>query len=784
MHAVLNVVVLAAAYFVAGELGLLLATPPGYASAVWPASGIALAGLLIAGVRAWPGVAIGSFLVSAHGFFGAEPFVAPVVPLVIGLGAALQAATGAALVRRAIGFPNLLEAERDIVWFLVLGGPFACLVNSLIGVSTLVAADAIPVANFAFSWWTWWVGDVIGVLVFAPLVLILFGAPRDAWRARRRVLALPLLVTFVLVALMIVVAGGQEQRRIEAEFARRANVLLDGLRDSLGDQVQSLRAIESFFSASVRVERHEFRSYVRRLIANTPGVLAFSWNPRVADAERGANEEQARADGLGSFQITERDADGRLVRAARRAEYVPVLYIEPLADNAAAVGFDIASDAGRRAALEIARDTGAPVVTQRLRLVQASGEHEGVLLLLPIYNGVSVPETPEQRRAALRGFVVGVFRLHDMIGTALARTGVRDISVRIEDAGADPGLRTLYGAPAAAATRRHGAGSLLTARTVDFAQRRWTLTFESTPDFAAGLRSWAAVLVLAAGVLLSGLVGGFLLILTGRTMRIERVVAERTAVLSRTNQELARINADMTREIAARKQFEAALEVSNRELDAFSYSVSHDLRSPLRAINGFSALIAADCGAGLDGTCRGYLDRIRAATVKMGGLIEDLLRLSRVTRSALQPVTVNAGTLFRQVVDELRLRDRDRNVTVSVQDDCVARADAQLLRIALENLAGNAWKFTRGRGDAHIEFGCAPQRGETVFFVRDNGAGFDMAYSGKLFQAFQRLHAATDFEGSGIGLSIVQRIIHRHGGRVWAQSEPERGATFYFALPS
>ena len=231
------------------------------------------------------------------------------------------------------------------------------------------------------------------------------------------------------------------------------------------------------------------------------------------------------------------------------------------------------------------------------------------------------------------------------------------------------------------------------------------------------------------------------------------------------------------------RRYTAQLEVANAELDAFAYSVSHDLRAPLRSIDGFSQALLEDYGGRLDPQGVDYLQRVRAATRRMAVLIDDLLSLSRVTRSRMTVGTVDVSALAAELMAELATADPARRVEVVIGPDLVARADAGLIRVVLQNLLSNAWKFTSRRPDARIEVGAADANGERAFYVRDNGAGFDMAYAANLFGAFQRLHGMAEFPGTGVGLATVQRIIHRHGGRVWADAVPDRGATFYFTLP-
>lgn len=242
-----------------------------------------------------------------------------------------------------------------------------------------------------------------------------------------------------------------------------------------------------------------------------------------------------------------------------------------------------------------------------------------------------------------------------------------------------------------------------------------------------------------------------------------------------TDRMIATLNGDLRR-------YNTRLEAANKELEAFSYSVSHDLRAPLRSIDGFSRVLIEDCAAQLGDEGRSHLQRIIRATNRMAELIDDMTRLSRVTRAELHPQRVDLSATARSIIEGLRQRSPERVVDVQVSDDLVAEGDPALLRIVLENLLENAWKFTARLPRARIEVGRLDGKTPPVFFVRDNGAGFDMAYAGRLFGAFQRLHTEADFPGTGIGLATVQRIVNRHGGRVWAEGEVGSGAMFSFTL--
>jgi two-component system sensor histidine kinase/response regulator len=242
--------------------------------------------------------------------------------------------------------------------------------------------------------------------------------------------------------------------------------------------------------------------------------------------------------------------------------------------------------------------------------------------------------------------------------------------------------------------------------------------------------------------------------------------------------QLAAINEDLTTK-------SRQLELSNQELESFSYSVSHDLRAPLRHITNYAAILNEDHAARLDDDGRHVLGRVREAAARMSLRIEDLLNLSRVTRSHMSRGLVDLSAVAEATYQTLRQGDPQRQVDLTISPGLLVQADRGLMRALLDNLLGNAWKFTGKRVPARITIGrMATPRSRDTYFVRDNGAGFDMAYADKLFGVFQRLHSSDDFPGTGIGLSIVARIVHRHGGEIWAESQVDQGATFYFTLPS
>ena len=247
----------------------------------------------------------------------------------------------------------------------------------------------------------------------------------------------------------------------------------------------------------------------------------------------------------------------------------------------------------------------------------------------------------------------------------------------------------------------------------------------------------------------------------------------------RAEEEIQLLNATLEQRVRDRT---AQLEAANRELEAFAYSVSHDLRAPLRSINGWSQAVLEDNGGQLDEQGHQYLARVNTETQRMGQLIDDLLQLSRITRSEMQIGTVNLSGLVQSIATHLQELNSRQRVEFIIQPDLMVHGDSRLLEIALTNLLDNACKFSRTQPAARVEFGCSRKEGQNIYFIRDNGVGFDMAYTRNLFGAFQRMHKQSEFPGTGIGLATVQRIIHRHGGTIWADAKIDQGAIFYFTL--
>ena len=320
-------------YYGLGRLALLLAIPPGYASAIWPPAGLALAGMLAFRYRVWPGIFVGHFLVNLFPSFEASlavPFIKTVyLAMSIAAGGTLQAALGAFLIRRFVGYPNRLDNEKDIIFFLLLGGPFSCLVGATFGATTLLFLRLVPPADYPFNWFTWWVGDVIGVMLVTPVLVIWAVGRREATLRRQLSVAGLLMVMLALVVVFFAASRRSEERRLEHELKSEAEALRNAIEKSFKVYLKLTESVATYYMSDSAVTSTDFSHFTAPLLAHHSGVQALGWYPRVDDAERGKFEDATRRDGIRGFEIEEVDPNGRMIRAARPHVYFPARQLEP-----------------------------------------------------------------------------------------------------------------------------------------------------------------------------------------------------------------------------------------------------------------------------------------------------------------------------------------------------------------------------------------------------------------------------------------------------------------------
>lgn len=528
----LQILVLATAYAVVGKLSLFLAVTPVLFGTIWPPAGIALAAILLGGRRLWPGVWLGSIATVA--------LTAPletgnpgaflqwvVITAILAAGATLQAIFSAALVRRFTRDRNPLDRQRDVLSLLFWGGLAGSWVSATWGTVIQYLTSHLDTSLILFSWGTWWVGDAIGTLIVAPMVL-LWAERRPAWLRRRLSVTLPLAATFALSIVLFAYASRREEEALRSAFTERAQALASAVRATCEDHLDALHSVSLVLGMLPTIGQRDFHTIVAGELSHRPSIQALSWNPRINRDQRAAIE--AGLLGPAGFRITERDAQGGLLPAAPRDEHVPVLYIEPLEGNRTALGFDVASEPVRREALDRARDTGDVAASARIRLVvQEAEETSAVLLFSPVYASGTVPATREQRRSDLRGYATAALRLKRLVTTAIKDVHLDGLTFSLVDVDAERAQSMLFADPLW--ERRSEERIPEWRERFLMGGRHWEIRIAATRLPASTRRSWRASLVLATSLVFTGLLGAFLLVVTSRATQIEELVVRRTAEL-------------------------------------------------------------------------------------------------------------------------------------------------------------------------------------------------------------------------------------------------------------
>ncbi len=692
---------LAAVYFVAGKLGLKLAFVNASATAVWPPTGITLAAFLLLGYRVWPGIFLGAFLVNVTTAGSVATSIS------IATGNTLEGLVGAYLVNRFANGRYAFDRPLNIFKFAVFAGIVSTAVCATIGVTTLCLGSFADWGSYTSIWLTWWLGDAMGGLIVAPLLVLWITNPRLRWN-RGQILEATLLL-FSLILVSQVVFGEllpAQGKNYPLEFLCAPILVWAAFRfgrreTATATFVLSVIAIWGTlngFGPFVRENPNE-SLLLLQVFMGLMAMMTMFFAAVVAERKRAKEALRRTYDEL-DLRVQQRTTDLTKAVKALRAE---------IAERKKAEDALRASEERFRAVVETAKDA------------ILSADNCGNIIFW------------NHGAEAIFGYSAA-----EAAGKPLTFI----MPERFRQAHRDGFKRML----------ETGKSNFI-GKTIELIGRR-----KDGNEFPLelSLASWKT----ERGIFFAAII---------------RDISER----KRAEDEIRTLNQELEQRVLQRT---AQLEAANKELEAFGYSVSHDLSAPLRSIDGFSQALLEDYVDKLDAQGKDYLQRVRAASQRMAQLINDMLKLSHVTRSEMRHEIVDLSAVTRIIAAELQQLEPDRQVEFVITEGIMANGDPRLLEVMLQNLLGNAWKFTKKQPHATIEFGVMPENGKLTYYVRDDGAGFEMAFADKMFGAFQRLHAMSEFEGNGIGLATVKRIIQRHGGRVWAKGEVGKGATFYFAL--
>lgn len=548
-----------------------------------------------------------------------------------------------------------------------------------------------------------------------------------------------------------------EDRETVRRCADLTHVQLERLQVSILRSMEVLQSVSALVRAKGNVASSEFRDFVRPALERQSELQALSWNPLVLAQERKLFEQDAIQELGGAFLLKEIAVDGTLRAASQRSLYVPVRFIEPLGPNSAALGLDLGSDPTRLGSLESARDSGLPVATAPIKLAQAHGNEAGLLVVLPVYQGVQViPSTVDERRARLRGFAVAVFRIPDLVGGVFQDLLTRGIQAEIHDSG--PLGERIY----ATGSVRSGDKAW-----VDVGGRRWAVTFSPTPGFRGEASHWQSWVTLLGGIAFTVLASGFVGMSWRKSMEIERA------------------NTALQREIGVRELAEREAERANQAKSDFLASMSHEIRTPLNAILGYAQLLRRETSLSVDQ--RESIGGIYTNGHHLLRLVNEVLDLAKIEagRMELRESDFDLGLLAAGIERTFRPLCAQQGIEfrLSVAGDSArwVCGDEGKLNQVLINLVGNAVKFTQA-GEVALRMSSVTE-GQWLFEVVDTGPGIPVEEQSEIFKPFHQGRGAAHQGGTGLGLSIAKRQVELLGGELELQSERSFGSRFYFKIP-
>lgn len=523
---------LAATCILSGAFSLLLALPPGYIAPLFPPAGIALAAALVYGWRASPGVLLGSLCIQILAHWHAQaPQLNPLLLCLATLGAFLQAYLGAWIFRQLLIWPGGLDSVRHTVCFIALGAPLTCLVSASLATPFLSASGLTGWRELAENWAVWWAGDTMGVLLFTPITLAFIGPASAGWLGRKRNVAAPLLLCALLIGGALDLVRQREHSRIAEEFQRNAEHFANTLAARLSAQMDMLMSIERFSSINQNFSRQDWEQITALWLARYPGTTNLTWNPFVLHADKARFEDQQRRNGLKDFHIKGRDNTGHFIPVKDAPAYFPILYVEPLHENQQVLGLNSKSFSVSARAIALSQATGRPAATEAVRLVQSPGDNTSVLVFQLVFTN------PQDFTSPVRGLVSMAMNVGNIVRYVQGRTQTPNIDLCLSEPKQAPEHQRLYGPVACNDPYWINARPSLSHQ-IRFADRDWHILLRANDNYLQELDGWASGASLGAALCFSGLLSAFLLLLTGRTRRIEEQVTQRTTELASASAQL------------------------------------------------------------------------------------------------------------------------------------------------------------------------------------------------------------------------------------------------------
>lgn len=778
MHSQLGkqIALCAMSYFVAGKLSLLLAIPPGYATPIWPSAGIALALVYLNGYKIWPGVLLGSFAVNVT---WQEPLhwgalIANLqLPLMIAIGAALQAVFSSFLIRRYIAAPLQLDTLRSVTRFILIVCGIGCMVSPSVGIAALLWSGALSPENYYFNWFTWWVGDGLGVLIFSTAVFVYYAKPRELWGSRQKIIPPIFFIATLVLVVLYVLFSRWEVEREQLVFGQRGKQLFTQFQEGVNSDLTALYAVKSFFDAQEVVERSQFEQFVGGILARTPGFQAIAWNEKIDHIRRDDLEAEMTADFGRPLRVFRRSVLGRQQPDIEREEYAVIRFVSPLESNSAALGYSLGSAVHPADALARARALRGAAVTKPITLVQERHGELGVVAYLPVYSRGEAEQ--------LRGYISGVFRISDLIRDLLQLDIVEGFAVGVTAHIGDKSY-DLFRRPSRGVIL--GEGNFNASWDVVFADQVWQISVSASDLSLADNHSLTPWGGLAIGMVFTGLLGMALLVLTGQRYRADKLSHERQEMLDRLHSTQAQL-----------------VEVEKMaSLGGMVAGFAHELNTPIGiAITAESTLqsdlqmLAEQLEGGADQqTMQKVLRRldeisqITLANIQRAAELIKRFKQVSVDQSNAEARTINLRDYLNETLVYVAPRFQDGGFELEL--DCAADIQlstvpgglAQVVINLLDNCVEHGF-VDRGKGRAKV---CVSAEDDGVrISISDDGVGIAAAAVKKVFDPFYTTRRGKDGRGTGLGLHLVYNIVHQQlQGRISVESNAG-GTRFDIILP-
>lgn len=750
----------ALAYYIAGLVGLELAIPPGFASAVWPASGVALA-LMIMFPSIWVivGTFVASFLLNIKlisGEWVSFDVSISVIPLCIASGAALQLWVGYWLYNRVIDKKITVDVGDTIIRFSLLVVPFSSLISASVGTLTLLRFEVIQQEEYLFSWMTWWLGDSIGILLFTPMLVVMFDDNSQFQFSRKLQIVVPSVLIFSCTCLLFFWSTESRHDNIAREFEDKANGYTQKIKERLKLSKSKLESYQAFFQASNYISFKEFESYSKTLLADDGVLHGVGWTEVTAHADRAKVERDIRKQGYKDFEFKQ-PKNKTMVRVEDKNEYYPVLYIYPYKNNKQALGLDLSTLPGRLELLKKIQVTGKGRVTSPITLVQEKENEKAIIVYLPVWKKYPHDEV-------LRGYVSGVFRVSGILGSVVDRARANDIGVLIKDI-------TDAVNPSYLIERLIPTHSYISDinQIVEFQDRTYQVTFSASKQYQSNNKDWISWIILICGFLIATLLQAFIMMMSGAIAHTNRIVDVKTKQL---------------------KEAITKAESANKAKSMFLANMNHELRTPLNAIIG---LVNLCLKTQLTDKQAEYLYQSKLATQTLMSLINQSLDYAKIEsgKLELERLEFDMAKVLQKMYAVFNTQAEQKGIKfiLSVHDDIPRYLVGDSLRLeqVLLNICSNALKFTEtGSVSLDVFSQSINQQSQSIIIkIKDSGIGISKAQQALLFQSFQQADNTTTrkYGGTGLGLAISKQLVELMGGRIIINSDIGEGCEFIITIP-